>query len=132
MKKGVLIILPVAVFTLLFFASALRASASFGGFFGGKITNGEAFEIQFKEWSGYLCFVPGFSISILPFGTYDAPTSYFIPASVSSKSATIPEAGQYILGLYSGQTAIGCFLKVTPYTATTVYLPTITMYGTSK
>jgi len=97
--------------------------------FGGKIIHTKATEIQTLESTGFVCNVPGETITISPVGKY--PTSYLIPYGTTSKTKKPLGKNRWILGVYKGvKTAIICTNEETGVT-TQVNLNPITLYGTS-
>ncbi len=133
MKKGIIFILLIIF--LVFISTRIVFAASFsllGKNFGGKILTTRAIPIVITETSGFVCAVPGVSITILPIGSPNGvPVNYLIPIYVTSKTRTTPAPNQWILGKYFGQTQITCTQPVTGAT-TTVTLDTISLYGTSR
>ena len=126
MKKGMILIL------LILFAVFFNARTASAFFFGGRIIYPKAIEIEELEATGFVCFVPGSTISILPIGSpAGTPVSYFIPSFVTSATRTIPTASQLILGNYLGKITLPCVLPGDPPAATTVSLDTIIYFGTS-
>jgi hypothetical protein len=109
-------------------APAVAGTKGSSGIFGGKIVNTKAVEIEALENTGYACVVPGTSITIVP---VKGPTSFFIPFSIVSKTKRNPKVNGWTLGRYSMTTPITCTLPGNPPTTTTIYLDTISMYGTS-
>lgn len=98
--------------------------------FGGRIFASRAIEIQTVEAAGYVCIVPGTTVSIYPIGsTNSVGVSYFIPAGVLPRGGGNPIEGAYILGLSSEPTSIEC---VHPLIGP-IYIPirTVTLYGVS-
>jgi len=107
------------------------AYSSFGGFFGGKILSTKAIEIETLEGAGYLCYVPGTSISISTIGSPPGtPMNYFIPYSTISKTGNALRTGQLILGRYGGIELITCFHESGP--SKMVSLERIDLFGTSR
>lgn len=132
MKKGIFYILLI-VFLVFVSTRIVSASFSLGRVFGGRIVNTKALEIQALESSGYQCYMPGTSISILPIGSpAGTPTSYFIPSFVISKTRTTTRTGQLIMGRYLGKTIIPCIFPSSPPMVISVSLDIITLFGTSK
>lgn len=130
MKKGIKFIL-LSVFLVFVFSFKTTEASWLRAFFGGKIINMKAVEIQALESAGFNCVVPGQTITILPIGSPSGtPTEYFIPFSTVSKTRNSIHTGQTILGKYIGKTIITCILPKPPLTHT-VSLDTITIYGTS-
>jgi len=137
-KKSIIFILLIA-FLVFVSAKMVFAYSFFGGVFGGRIISMPALEIAEMEATGYICTVPGITISIFPIGSPPGtPTSYFIPSYITSKTRTTPAIGQLILGRYSGQTMVTCTLTLwlpshrRSTTITTVSLDTINLFGTSR
>ncbi len=99
--------------------------------FGGKILYTTNTKIKSLQTTGYTCVIPGQTITIKPVNK--APTGYFIPAAVVSKTKLPLSPGQSILGLYSPTTTpITCILKGDPPVTTVVNLATMVLFGTSK
>ncbi len=120
---------------VIFFGSISVASAiSQYKSFGGRITNSQkATEVEDIENSNYKCAVPGTSITIRAIGKKGIPTTYLIPANVSSKTKHRMQNNQLILGLYGqNKTSITCIFQGTPPSEQTTNLSPIQMYGTSK
>jgi len=109
----------------------VASAFGFGSSFAGKIIYTKAKEIQALEWTGYSCPVVGSTIEVSPI-KFSMPHSYFIPASLKSKTGNNLKIGQSIMGKYGGKYMISCILKYEPYTMKTVSLPTITLFGTSR
>jgi hypothetical protein len=131
-KKGIIFILLI-IFLVFVSTKIVFAAASYGKFFGGRITNIKATEILALESSGFICAVPGSTISILPIGSSIlTPSDYFIPSYITSKTGTIPSINQYILGRYSTVATIPCTSTTTPPVTKTVSLYTIDLFGTSR
>jgi hypothetical protein len=136
-KKGIifilLIIFLVFVGTQVVFASFSFFSPSFSIIksFGGRIIQTKALEIQELEAMGYICMVPGSSISITPIGSpAGTPISYFI---LPSKTNTTPMVGQLILGKYSMmKIVIPCIRAGYPPMFSSVSLNKVTIFGVSK
>lgn len=128
----------VVLIIFLVFASAriifaYSSPVSFGNFFGGRIIITKATKIATLESTGYVCFIPGTTISIFPMGSpVGTPTDYLIPSYVTPRTRTTPRTGQLILGKYSGQMTVSCTLPGDPPITTTVSLNTITLFGTSR
>ena len=120
-------VIVVLVFLISFQVSfAVYGQQPFGG---KRIINTKAIEIKTYEDAGFVCPVPvpGTTIEIL---SIKGPTSYFIPASVTSKSRITPNIGQKIMGLYFGKTLITCYHP--SGSVKDVILPNIIMFGNSK
>ncbi|KKQ88029.1 MAG: hypothetical protein UT09_C0005G0011 [Parcubacteria group bacterium GW2011_GWF2_38_8] len=114
-------------------ATAARAPSVSAGFFGGRIINTKALEIEALEGVNFECIVVGSTISIIPIGSpAGTPASYFIPTFITSKTRTTPSVGQLILGKYSTKTPITCIFKGIPPVTVVVNLDTITLFGTSS
>ena len=130
MKKG--IILTILVIFLVF-VSAETANASLGSLFGGRIILKPEVKIFSLESAGFNCqMLGGTSISIIPIGSpVGTPSSYYIPAAVSSVTRTITTPGQLILGIYAGKIPIQCVYPSAPPVVVTVPLSIINYFGTS-
>ena len=132
MKKGIIFILLI-IFLVSVGTSSVSAISPFGRILGGRIIALKALEIAELEATGWICTVPGVSIEILPIGSPSrTPTSYFIPPYTTSKTGTIPRAGQLIMGKYFGRTPITCIYPSKPPLIRVVFLNTITLFGTSR
>lgn len=143
MKKGIffilLIVFLVFVNTNIVRSDAVPATATstlsgsgWGGFFGGRIINTKALEIETLEASGFICFVPGSTISIIPIGSPPGtPINYFIPSFVTSKTGYGASTGALILGKYGGIMTISCTLPAEPPITTVVSLNIINLFGAS-
>lgn len=133
MKENVLRISAVLVLVAIVVAfNIVHASTSLGRPFGGTIVENKATEIQTTEQANYTCAVPGKTITIKT-DLKSAPTTYFIPSAVSSKTHTTPQVGQRIKGFYSqSKSTITCKYRGYPPSQRTVELVPITLYGTSK
>lgn len=111
-------------------ANTAVAKSPFERQFGGIILETRAVPIRALESTGFVCPVPGISITIKPVGAY--PTNYLIPTAVRSKTGYPPASSQWILGNYSSSvTAITCTNTETGAT-TSVELHPVTLFGTSK
>ena len=115
-----------------FFVIKVVEAAGIEKGFGGKVISAKATEIQSLENSNFGCIVPGQTIQIRPIGKGN-PSSYFIPASIPSKTKNKLHSSQWILGKYTPtKTTITCIYKGYPPSEATVTLDTINLYGTSK
>lgn len=149
MKKGILLILPVVIFAFIFFAqapittkasaakavpanpSSAKASAavSIGKAFGGMITSSTAVPILARQAMGYMCIVPGISMTIVPVTI--TPTDYFIPFPIAARAgAAMAMPGAWTLGTYTIPTPIAC-VRAFPPSVDIVPLPTVIIFGTS-
>ena len=129
MKKGIFIILPIVLFASVFFADTASA---FGTVFGGMIVSEEAIPIMTRQAEGYVCFVPGMSMSISPVPILAGiPTDYFIPFSAMVRANTTLRYGAWTLGSYGSSVSISC-INFAAGTTTTVSLPTVIIFGTSR
>jgi len=134
MKKGIIFVLLI---TFAVFIGAKTVSAfSFGNFFGGRIIDIKALEIRTLENVGYTCDTTGgSSIEIIPIGSPSyAPSSYFIPSYIYSKTGYPIMTGQLIIGRYSYSymTPITCIYPSDPPFIQVVFLNTIDLFGTSE
>lgn len=143
MKKSIVFTAFAVLF--FFFANATHASAFsfsnfftsiFGKSFGGYVVGLKAPEIKTLENEGYVCAENGTSLSVLPLSskgnlTPAEPVGYFLPKYLTSKTDTMPEEGNLIMGKYSGKTLISCVLEYPPDTQT-VELDTVYLFGISK
>ena len=85
----------------------LKMVAESAGQFGGQIVTPKAVEIMAWEAAGFICSVPGTSLSIAPIGSPPGtPSSYFIPTHVTSETGITPMPGQLIIGKHFGTTAV--------------------------
>jgi len=131
-KKGILLFLLIVFFVFAGIKIVSAFSSPLGGLFGGRILTTKALEILTLESTGFICLMAGTSVQILPISPRDAPSSYFIPFLVTSKTRTTPMTGQLIIGKYTLPTLITCTLPGEPPVVKIVYLNTITLFGTSK
>lgn len=130
-RAGITFILLI-VFLVFVSVNAVFAVSSFGRFFGGRIKYEISLQIDVLESTGYVCVMPGTSLTIIPIGSpLLTPIEYFIPSFVISKTGTIPTRDQLILGRYSGKTMITC-TRPKPPDVKTVSLDTINLFGTSR
>jgi hypothetical protein len=123
-----IILIFVIIFALVYFNKVL----AFGGgtSFGGKIYSAVSTEVQQQEAAGYICTVPGQTITVLT--TKNSMKSFFIPMSTVNRTGKTIMNGKYILGLYRPVgTVITCPHSSGVGGATTVELPTIYYFGTS-
>jgi len=108
MKKNLIKFIIVIVFLFVSTQIVFAISNSFlkDAFFGGKITNTKATEIEEKENGGYSCDLNGgTSITI---NSIKGPTTYIIPSTTTSKTGRGVGSGKWIIGKYDGQTMITC------------------------
>lgn len=96
----------------------------------------KATEIIALESMGFICTLPGTSISIYPIGSPVAtPLSYIIPFGVTPATSAIPMPGAFIMGKYGGKLTAVCKRLVSfmpPIILTRpVLLDSILYYGTS-
>ena len=119
-----------------FFETTNANTLNNAGYFrdlGGRITNTVANEILSFQMSGYICTVPGQSISIIPIGSPLAtPLSFIIPFGVSSATGNPIRVGQYILAKYGGMATAYCVLPSVYPIPVTIPLPTIIYFGNSR
>ena len=120
----------LVLFLLVFISTEIvfAVSFSYGKYFGGKITNTKATEIQKKEDSGYTCELNGGkSITIKP---VKGESTYMIP---SSKNTRMISSGKWILGKYNGKTVVTCKKQCGETECKeTVSLNTITLFNISN
>ena len=123
----------------LFFAFAPKsfsATISNSGYyrdFGGKIITTVANEITTFQSSGYICSVPGQSISIIPIGSpAGTPMSFIIPFGIISRTGNPIRPGQYMLGKYGGMASAYCIPPSPHPVAISIPLQTIVYYGNSR
>jgi hypothetical protein len=126
MKKHFLATSSIFLSLLILFMgfSANASSTSFGG----RIINDKSLQIQQAEAKGFVCSVPGKTITIKP-SKYSYPTEYLIPSTNQSR-LTVFRKLKLILGRYNiTTTPIEC---VHPEGAViTILLPTIANFNTS-
>ncbi len=132
-NKILIFVITAIIFASLNIDFAKGANISISRSFGGKIISSKAMKIKALESSGFVCTMPGTSVSILPIGSPPGtPTDFIIPYVVIPKTGNKPEAGKYILGTYFGKMTAVCVLQTseTPI-INTVILDSINYYGTS-
>ena len=130
MNKALKITLVVAILTIAVFAHASFTESIYKSF-GGHLTNKKATKLETKEKT-YNCVVPGKTFEASTQRKSD-PTGYFIPTNVRNQTGYELMAKQGFLGIFSNtQTTINCTLKEYPFSSSTIELPTIQYYGTSK
>ncbi|MDB5188690.1 MAG: hypothetical protein JWM92_288 [Candidatus Nomurabacteria bacterium] len=129
-KNISLAFIALSFFGVLFLRYAQVHAAGGGSPFGGRITATTATSVKTLENLNYYCVVLGSTINIA--SANGSPTSFYIPSSVKSLTGTSPTTGQNILGLYNKiPTPIFCIFKGYPVTVIPVFLPSITLWGTS-
>jgi hypothetical protein len=119
------------LFLFLFFSFQIVSaySVNYSQYFGGKITNTKATEIEALESVGYICDVNGTSITINP---VKGPASYIIPYTTISKTKNPLMIGKWIIGKYGGKTTVTCTMECgVTECVDTVDLDTITLFGNS-
>ncbi len=124
-RKSAYIALGIlTIFTFAYTADALGKS------FGGKIIRDKSTKVEALEKAGYVCVVPGKTITIK--WKNGSIKEFFIPAGVRNVPGYALAVNQGILGLHvQARTPITCTLYSIPPVVEIVNLDTITYYGTS-
>ena len=132
MKKEKIISIVITSFILfwvIFYYQKTFASMGLTPF-GGKIYAAVAVEVEQQKAAGYICVVPGQTVTVMT--TKGAMKSFFIPAGILNKTGKTIMNNKYILGLYREiGTVLSCPHSSGIAGATTVELPTISLFGTS-
>lgn len=101
--------------------------------FSGVVLKMKATEIETLENSGFVCPVPGQTLTIRQKGKSGyQPTSYVVFAHTKSKTLTPLAVQQKIIGKYGTKYPIVCVLEAVPPVVQVVMLDMITLYGNSK
>lgn len=127
---GTVIIISISLVFVFIHANTVVAKSLLTQPLGGIILDTRAIPIRALESAGFVCPVPGRTITIKPVGA--EPIDYLIPTGVRSSTIYPLRLEQWILGNYS--------LAVTPITCTNtetgktkeVMLHPLTLWGTNK
>ncbi len=124
-RKSAYIALGIlTIFTFAYTADALGKS------FGGKIIRDKSTKVEALEKAGYVCVVPGKTMTIK--WKNGTTKEFSIPAGIRNVPGYSIKANQQVLGLYTqARTPITCTLYSIPPVVEIVNLDTITYYGTS-